>query len=855
MLLHSAVASGENPLIDIWDTLLSMIIDEEQTQADDSELLISDPQESEPRASEPQAQEKIHPAPALSGPSERSRLTIESALDYAIFTTDLERGVSSWNSGAQALFGYTEAEILGQCADILFVPEDRERGAPQWEAETAKTKGRAENERWHSRKDGSRFYGSGLMMPLRNDAEATDAGATDAGAIIGFVKIMRDLTEQKRVQETKFFLASIVESSQDSMITVNFDGIITSWNQAAEKLYGYAAQEAIGKPLTMLTLPQDLREVLSNIERIKHSQKVETFDTVRVHKGGRQMHLEVVLSPVKNDHGQVIGVSTVARDVTKRIRAEQALRESEARLQQAMSIETVGVLFFDLEGTFTDANDAFLQMSGFTREQVERDRINTRQMTLPEWMRRTRQALEELKVTGRLSPYEKELVRADGSRWWGLFAGTRLSETEAVEFVLDITERKRAEAERADLLEREHAARVEAEAANRAKDEFLATVSHELRTPLTALIGWVGLLRRGNLDAATSAHALKVIERSANTEAQIVEDVLEASRIIHGKLELDMTPLDLREVAEAAVEILRPVAEAKALQLSLQVAPEPCVVAGDKHRLQQIVSNLLSNAIKFTPSHGSIEVYLEGFTSHAEIRVRDTGQGINSGFLPDIFERFRQADSSATRAHGGLGLGLAIVRHLVEALGGTVQAQSPGLGQGTTFTVRLPLLVERTASSLRTEMAPTQRTTDLSAATGEASDDSSPTLRGLRVLVVDDDGDAREMIATMLQGSGAVVTSAASVAEAMKAIEETRPDVLLSDIGMPEEDGYTLMRKLRARESERGEPPIPAAALTSYAGPEDRARALASGYQLYVPKPVNPDDLVAAVASLISISR
>jgi len=398
-----------------------------------------------------------------------------------------------------------------------------------------------------------------------------------------------------------------------------------------------------------------------------------------------------------------------------------------------------------------------------------------------------------------------------------------------------------AEEERARAAEAERRARLETEAAERAKDEFVATVSHELRTPLNAVLGWARLLRLGGLDAARTARAIEVIERSASAQAQIVDDLLDVSRITRGELRLDVRPLELTSVVGAAIEAVRPAAEARQIVLWAELSARVGRVAADPGRLQQVVWNLLSNAIKFTPPGGQVDVRLAQAGEMAVIEVRDTGPGIDPAFAPHLFERFRQADSSSTRAHGGLGLGLSIVRQIVEAHGGSVSASSDGPERGSVFTVRLPL-----------SAAPQRRSP---AAGGPPAPTPAPAPRALapleklRVLVVDDDDDSLEVLREILEGAGAEVLTAGSVGAALASFDGHPPDVLLSDIGMPGEDGYALIRRVRGLPPERGGR-VPAAALTAYTQVEDRAAALSAGYQTWLSKPIEPADLTAAVARL-----
>jgi PAS domain S-box-containing protein len=410
----------------------------------------------------------------------------------------------------------------------------------------------------------------------------------------------------------------------------------------------------------------------------------------------------------------------------------------------------------------------------------------------------------------------------------------------------DITQRKYFELERERLLTDAQAAQQEAEEANRLKDEFLATASHELRTPLTAVVGWSRMLRGGKLDQETSARALEAIERNADLQTRLIEDLLDISRIITGKLMLDRQPIEMAPVISDAVNTVRPAAEAKHITIETSFYPQAEPVLGDANRLQQVVWNLLSNAVKFTPKGGHIYVALHRMDSEIEISVRDTGEGIGAEFLPYVFERFRQADGKTTRKHGGLGLGLAIVRHLVELHGGTVKALSDGPGLGAMVSIRLPILGVYAARSKKPAGA--------SASSQEGSEwltiEGPPKLGGVNVLIVDDDRDTRQMLNAVLSQCDANVVTVASADEALREIERLKPDVLVSDLGMPEQDGYELIKKIREIESQMEAKAIPALALTAYAKAEDRVRALADGYQVHLSKPVEPAEFVLVVANL-----
>jgi signal transduction histidine kinase/ActR/RegA family two-component response regulator len=407
----------------------------------------------------------------------------------------------------------------------------------------------------------------------------------------------------------------------------------------------------------------------------------------------------------------------------------------------------------------------------------------------------------------------------------------------------EIHERARAEEALRAALVREQMARSEAQVANRMKDEFLATVSHELRTPLNAIIGWSHLLRSGRLDAATIARGVETIDRNAKSQAQLIEDILDVSRMITGKLKLANEPVDLSAVINAAIDSVQLAADAKDIHLAVTLDPSARHTIGDSNRLQQVVWNLLANAIKFTPEGGHIDVRVERAGRFARLCVSDSGQGFSPEFLPFIFDRFRQADGTSTREHGGLGLGLSIVRQLVELHGGTVKAQSDGAGKGATFIIKLPLAPSNKRSSRREGLGriagkPVGTSTSL-----------VPQLDGVRVLLVDDDPDALQILSVMLEQSKALVQVAGSVREALEVLEWYTPDVLVSDLAMPDQDGYSLISKVRQAEKEN-ERQIPAVALTSYVRVEERARALSAGFNVFVPKPVQAEELVAAVANL-----
>lgn len=524
-----------------------------------------------------------------------------------------------------------------------------------------------------------------------------------------------------------------------------------------------------------------------------------------------------------------------------RQRAHETVRDSEARKAAVLESALDAIITIDHRGRIREFNPAAERILGYTRAQALGQEMA--ELIVPEGLRdRHRRGLERYLTTGEGSVLgtrlEMPALRADGTEFPVELSITRIplpGPPMFTGYLRDITARKQAEREREGLLQREQAARADAEIANRLKDEFLATLSHELRTPLTAILGWARMLRTGTLDPAVAGRALTTIERNASLQARLVGDLLDLSQILSGKFRLDMRTTELICVVEAALDAVRPAAEAKGIRLVASLDPTVGSIRTDPDRLQQVVWNLLSNAIEFTPPGGRVDVQTERRGNGVEIIVSDTGQGIEPDFLPFVFDRFRQADGSTTRAHPGLGLGLAIARHLVEMLGGTVQALSEGAGKGAVFTVRMANIAAPSDST------PFDRAEARPPAFRSA-------LTGLHILFVDDDPDTRQVVAAILEAGGARVTTATGVMEALATFGRARVDVVLADIEMPEHDGYELIRRLRALEVPGRF--TPAVALTAHARPEDRARALAAGYVRHIAKPFEPAEVLAVIANL-----
>jgi PAS domain S-box-containing protein len=566
-------------------------------------------------------------------------------------------------------------------------------------------------------------------------------------------------------------------------------------------------------------------DVLGVIECFTHTVAAPDTDLLRT------------MSAVGNQVGQFIG----------RKRGEIAVLEGQRRTAAILDSALDAVIGMDHRGVITEFNPAAERTFGYPRSEALGQDLGT--LLIPRGLRDSHRAgLSRYLATGQGRFIDRRIVtmacHADGREFPVEISITRVVGEDPPRFtgfIRDVTARAQAEKERELLLERESAARHEAEAANRAKDEFLATLSHELRTPLNAIVGWTRMLLDGTLDAPSIKRALQVIDRNAHLQVQLVSDILDVSRIITGGLKLDVRPVDLGSVIGAALDSVRPAADAKKIQIRCQFATSARLTEGDPQRLQQIVWNLLANAVKFTPPGGAVDVdLLPAGSDGVRISIKDEGAGIDPDFLPHVFERFRQADGSVSRQHGGLGLGLAIVRHLVELHGGTVRAESPGMGKGATFTVELP--------RVETDKAVTSSGQPQVMRIDRASKHVA-SLAGCRALVVDDEYDARELIAMVLRAAGATVDVASSVSEALRHLNTSWPDVLLADIGMPGADGYDLIREVRKRQTQ-GRPYLPAAAITAYAGDRDRERALSEGFDRHISKPIDAATVVNAAASM-----
>ena len=553
-------------------------------------------------------------------------------------------------------------------------------------------------------------------------------------------------------------------------------------------------------------------------------------------------------SPLFDDQNNVTGGIAVITDITARRQAEDAAHTAYRQLAFHVESSPLAVVEWDSDFRVSRWSVSAERLFGWKAEEVIGKHVNEWRFVFADDVDAvalvTNRQREGVEVHG--VQRNRNYTRAGSvlfCEWYNsVLRDDRGKLVSVLSLVLDVTARQSAEEERAASLLRERDARRHAEEADRLKDEFLATLSHELRTPLTSILGWASMIRNGEVEGSNAVRAIETIERNARSQARLIDDLLDVSRIITGNLRLDLHPLNLAPIVDAALDALRPTADVKGIRLQTHFEPAECLVKGDPNRLRQVIWNLLSNAIKFTPRGGSVDIDLKCVETTARLRVSDTGDGISSEFLPYVFDRFRQAEGSISRKQGGLGLGLAVARHLVELHGGTINAESEGLGRGSVFTVDLPLAQER-----RDPARAEERRKEVER---RRSRSGAIRLDGVHVLLVEDDDDSRKLLGTMLKRHGARVTSTKSAAEAMEVFADELPDVMISDIGMPDQDGYELVRRLRQLPAARGGA-VPAIALTGYASRKDRERALNAGYQQHMPKPIEQVEMIKAIAALV----
>jgi PAS domain S-box-containing protein len=764
-----------------------------------------------------------------------------SSADDGIISKNLYGIVTSWNPSAERIYGYTAEEMIGKPVSSL-IPPDHPNEEAQILAQIRRGERIEHYETQRIRKDGRIIDVSLTVSPIKDRM----------GRLIGASKTVRDITDRKRLEKAErdqLFLASIVSSAEDAIISKDLHGIITSWNPAAEKMFGYTAEEMIGQPVLKLIPDDHLDEEPQILARIRRGERIVHYESDRRRKDGRIINVSLTISPIRDGMGQIIGASKIARDISERRRWRTA-EAAESFLGALVDSADDAIISKTLDGMVTSWNPGAEKVFGYSaREMIGKPISVLLPIDRPHEQPRI---LERIRRGERISHYETKRVRKDGSLIDVSLTVSPIKDSlgriiGASKIARDITQQKRAEAKERDTLRQaqearrqtDHALR-QAEEASTAKDEFLATISHELRTPITAILGWTRMLASRQLSPERQEKAFETIDRNARSQAQLIEDLLDVSRIISGKLRVEFKRVDLTTVVAAAVEAVRPAAEAKGIRIDSIFTSGAGPILGDAERLQQVTWNLLSNAIKFTPRGGLVQVELRRVESQVELRVIDSGVGIDPAFLPYVFDRFSQADASITRRVGGLGMGLAIVKSLVELHGGVVSVTSAGEGRGAAFTVKMPISAVQ-SDALR--FHPIERPGLIHQLK------QRPDLVGLKILIVDDEPDARDLLRFIFNDCGAIVETAESAKAALEMLDRWRPHILISDIGMPDVDGYELIRIIRKGYHSR----IPAVALTAMARVEDRLKALEAGYQMHVAKPIDPAELITIVSGLVGL--
>ncbi len=649
------------------------------------------------------------------------------------------------------------------------------------------------------------------------------------------IRRTNELLEQRtrELSQALVIMRATLESTVDAILVIDEKGKITDFNERYIDIWKVPFEILEGSTASRLWELtshnfNDPQRFIARIEEITVTEQ-ESFDLLELKDGRNFERYSKVLSVEGQSRGRVWSF----RDVSERHLAEITSH----RLAAIVASSDDAIIGKDLNSIITSWNWGAERIFGYTADEM----IGTSIMRLIPSDRQDeeQEILSHIRRGERFDHFETIRLAKDGRQLNLSITVSPIKDSAG--HVVGASKVARDITERLFLLDSEREARSQAERASRIKDEFLATLSHELRTPLNAVLGWVSLLQREGLQAAERKKGLDTVERNARAQVQIIDDLLDLSGIISGKVRLEVQRVDLPAVLNESIETVRPTAEAKGIRLQTVVDPFAGPISGDPSRLKQIFWNLLSNAIKFTSKNGKVQVLLERVNSHVEVSVIDTGEGIAAEFLPYVFDRFRQGDASTTRRHGGLGLGLAIVKQLVELHGGDIRVQSGGIGQGTIFTLNLPLI------ALHTEPLTERRHPRAPLHQREPSPEIS--LANVHALVVDDDGDARDLVQRLLQMAGATVSMASSASEAMERILAERPDVLVCDIGMPGEDGYAFIRRLRSIERSQGSA-LPAVALSAYARSDDRAKAIRAGFQNHLAKPVEPAELLAVISSL-----
>ncbi len=740
---------------------------------------------------------------------------VKNVRDHSIFLTDPNGVVTSWNIAAERIIGYPEAEAVGRHFSLIFTPEDVQAGLPEQELRQAREWGRAEDERWHRRKSGERFWALGIVTPLRNDA----------GELTGYSKVLRDMTERKRAEEalrlTEERFRLMVQTVQDyAVFLMDSAGNVTSWNEGAQRILGFTEEEIVGKPGALFFTEEDRRAGLPERElRTAATAGKATDENWLVSKQGQRFWASGATTALRDESGNPRGFVKILRDLTERRQAEERLRESEERLRVALAAGRMGTWRWRIPQDEQVLDDGLRRLMGLPPGQdvlslegfLSRIHAGDRD--------RVRAEFERCRDEGAALNVEFRVTWPDGSVHWLKDQGETLRGPDGpfmTGAAVDITDRKQMEDELRD--------------ADRRKDEFLAMLGHELRNPLAPLRNVTETLRRRRLDGPALERAYAMMDRQVAHLSRLVDDLPDVSRITRGLVELGKAPANLAEVIEQAVEMAAPVIEGRGHELSLALPHRPLRVEGDATRLTQVVFNLLHNAAKYTDPGGKVWLTLERDADRAVLRVRDNGTGMKPDLVPKVFDLFSQGERTPDRSQGGLGLGLALVKRLVEMHGGTVAARSEGPGKGSEFSVRLPALPAEAEKPRPPRPA----------------GPPPAAVRADRVLVVDDNLDVAESLTWMLEGLAREIRTAHSGAAALELVRKWRPNLILCDIGMPGMDGYDTCRRLRQVPGLEG---VPIAALSGYGSPEERRESKEAGFDRHLVKPVGRATLEELVRS------
>jgi len=732
------------------------------------------------------------------------RLLVESERDYAIFMLDPAGRIASWNEGAEAIKGYTHDEIIGRHFSCFYPKEQVDRGWPDYELTRAAADGRFEDESWRVRKDGSRFWANVVITALR------DAN----GDLIGFSKVTRDLTERRQQEEalrqSEERFRTLVEHVYDyAIFMLNPEGFVTTWNTGARQITGYEPDEIIGSHLSRFYPPEAIKAAWPEHElRVARMEGRFEDEGWRIRKDGSRFWANVVITALRDASGELVGFSKITRHLSERRRQEQALAQSEERFRLLVEgVDDYAIFMLDRNGFVSSWNGGAERISGYSSAEILGKHFSHFYTSEDVAAHKPWRQISEARDVGRVSD-EGWRARKDGTLFWASSVMTALHDADGRPYgfahvMQDLTQRRHAEA-LADRAQRMH--------------EFIAMLAHELRNPLAPIRNAVELMGRKGLEDPVLESMRQTIDRQSALLTRIIDEFLDVNRIARGKFAISKEPTDLAAVLSRSIETARPLIDAQGQHLDVDVPDEDLWLKGDSLRLTQVIVNLLNNAAKFTPYGGRISLKVERRGTDVEIRVRDTGRGIDPDHLESIFDLFTQISPESVRGQGGLGVGLALVRRVVELHGGMVQARSEGVGHGSEFIVRLPLGLEK-----------------IRGVPSEQPDPGGDSKR-LRVLVVDDNKDAADSLHLLLEAIGQDVVTVYDGPSALDVIDKFRPDVVMLDIGMPQMSGYDVARRIRERMNGKRRPIL--AAVTGWGQETDRTRSREEGFRYHFVKPV-----------------